>query len=148
MRALRNTATLAALLRDLVNCDDPRLVAAIPCLIMNAAHAEPALASVAVSLDGASRRRLGVVHRVARALAVSREPDLRQTFGAAPQMTLLACEPSDLPDPLDDHGEELLRELRDPETPAGAEWGALAGDMEDMFDTWLRLSRAPGVCRA
>ncbi len=79
-----DAATLAALLRDLVTCDDPRLVSAIPCLIMHAAHAGPALASAASSLDGASRRRLGVVHRVARALAISREPDLRQTTPGKP----------------------------------------------------------------
>lgn len=140
--------TLAALLRDLLASGDARLTAAVPSVLASAGDAAPAIRIVADSLDAASRARLGLLHRVARALVVSRAPDLRQRFGAVPLLSPCADEPPDLPDPAADHGEALLRELLDPASEACATWGPLAGDAVDLFDTWLRLTAAPGLAHA
>lgn len=144
-RSAAEASALAALLRDLIDCPDARLVAAVPSVLVSSECSEAALRIVAESADATALRRLGFLHRIARALVESRAPDLRQRFGFLPRMTPFTHEPPELPDPAADHGETLLREVVDPQTAAGAEWGPLAGDAIDMFDTWTRLRAADGV---
>ncbi len=130
--------TLADLVRALALSDDSRLRAAIPCLLatQEGRVCVGALARAA-GADARLRERLGYVYRLARALVVSRAPDLERLLGRTEALPPSALEPSDLPDPSVLAGEMTLFEAsaraRDERVPD------VAGGVERMFDTWLRL---------
>jgi hypothetical protein len=84
------------------------------------------------NLGGTAALRLGRLHRCARALAVSREPDLQYLLGHPVVVAPLAIEPADLPDPAIDFGERCLSVARE------CDESGLVGDVEDAFDAWLR----------
>ena len=129
----------ADLVAALVASDDPRLVASVPCLL--AFHDEGAASAVveaASRLDAPRRTRLGLLHRLARALAVSRDPDLRHVLGRSRRIAASALEPSDLPAHDEDDGERCLsvaREVHDADPD-----GNIVIDVVDLFVTWLRLA--------
>ena len=83
------------------------------------------------------RARLGFLYRLARALTISRAPDLERLFGRRPSLPPSTLEPNDLPDPTDLLGSRTVREAsarsRDAHEPD------VAGGVEDLFDQWLRL---------
>jgi hypothetical protein len=129
---------LAALVGDLVTSGDPRLVASIPCLLV---AAEPERAWKALE-DAARARpeacaRLGRLHRLARALAVSRGPDLERLLGKRPALPASDLEPADLPDPSESFGERTLWRASERARARGEPDEAAA--VVKTFDTWLRL---------
>ena len=125
---------LTSLVADLTVQDDPRLVAAIPCvLVRHAAVAVRVVETVAARLHAHAADRLRLLHRCARALAVSRAPDVEHVLGSPASLAPLSDEPSDLPDPCEDFGERFLAVAQE-----RADVGGLIGDAVDAFDTWLR----------
>ena len=118
--------------------DDARLVASIPPLVAlhDDAGAAAAVFAAAKRIDDARRSRLGLVYRLARALVVSRDPDLRFLLGRSRRLPPVAIEPPELPGPDEDWGERCLsiaREIHETD-PAGN----LVIDVVDLFTTWLR----------
>lgn len=94
------------------------------------------MTAAAERLDAPSALRLGLLHRLARALVVSRDPDLRHVLGRSRRIAALAFEPAELPGPAEDDGERCLsvaREIHD-----GDPEGNLVIDVVDLFVTWLR----------
>lgn len=129
---------LAALFEALATSDDPRLRASLPALFVSQYATAPAAAEEAAArLDPVRRKRLGVVWRLARALAVSRGPDIRALFGADRHLPPLRFEAAELPDPGDECGERCLRAAR--EAHEGDPDGNPVGDLEDLFDAWVRI---------
>jgi hypothetical protein len=122
------------LVRGLVTTSDARLRAALTCLL--ALHSDGAGATVlkAAAEADAQRRRLGALYRVARALVLSRAPELRRILGRTPQLGPLAIEPDDLAAPEELLGEATLSDVRD----GAAEHLGIDGGTERVFDTWLR----------
>ena len=121
------------LLHALAVQTDARLVSAIPCLIVRwPSETFTAIEAVADRLDSSSRQRLGLLHRCARALAISRAPDLEFIFGRADVLAPLALEPQEFPDPETDFGERFIAVAKE------CDETGLIGDVEDTFDTWLR----------
>lgn len=132
---------LAALVGDVVDSDRARMVVALPALLVaRGALAAPAVELAGARLDGRGRRVLGLLHRIARALAVSRAPDL--DGAAAPGV--VSFEPADLPDPEVMHGRLLLAEACDADDGNG-DLPGLAGGAVRMFDTWLAIREVGGV---
>jgi hypothetical protein len=130
---------LSELIEELAGQRDPRLVAALPCLIVRHAEAAPSIVgAVAKRLDPADAGRLLLLHRCARALCVSRAPDLTHLFGRSIVVPCAAHEPDELPDPAEDYGERFLAIARERDATG------LIGDVEDMFDTWLRQLEVDG----
>jgi hypothetical protein len=129
---------LAALLGDLVTSGDPRLEGSVPCLL---AAVEPARAARALA-DAARARpdlgaRLGRLYRLARALVVSRGPDLERLFGPRSALSASALEPDDLPDPSEAFGERTLWRASERARARGEPDEARG--IETLFDTWLLL---------
>jgi len=129
---------LADLLVDILSAGKATVAVTIPSLL--AAQAGPAagaVADAAARLPGESRRRLGLLYRLARCLAMSRRPDLEFRFGRAVDLPPWEGEPVDLPDPAERYGHSCLREAADDErNPVAA---GIAGDAERTFDQWLRI---------
>ncbi len=133
-----SVAELSELVVALAESEDARLEAAIPCLI--AACAGDKAHAIVVA---AARRRpslgahVGWLYRLARALIISRRPELERLFGVNPDPPPFELEPTELPDPSVLNGEA---------TPWAASEGARdRGEPDDadsvvqMFDKWLRL---------
>ncbi len=120
---------IASLLAALASSGNARLKGAIPCLL---AAVPPEVARAAVERAAAGhpslRPALGLLYRLARALVISRDLDLRRLFGRATPLPPSRIEPADLPDPSEQFGEMTLWKAPEP-----------AGDAEDLFDAWLRL---------
>ncbi len=135
-RAPLDDANYADLLRSLLGSGEARLLVAIPCLL--AANDGPAAAravrEVATGLVGEERAQLGLLYRLARALVVSRAPDLRRLLGRIPTLDAIPSEPAELPDPASRHGEDCVREAVD-----HADFGPIAGGAERAFDTWVGI---------
>ncbi|MCE9635462.1 MAG: hypothetical protein K8T90_07130 [Planctomycetes bacterium] len=129
----------ADLVVALATSSDPRLVASLPCLFaLHDDGAAAAATAAAARLDPAAVARLGLAYRLARALIVSRDPDLRHVLGRSRRLPPIPIEPTDLPSPNADFGERCLsiaRELHD--TDPG---GNPVIDFVDLFITWLRLA--------
>lgn len=131
-------AEVAEVVAALVESGDSRLRGSVPCLLVTV---PPSVAREAVeraaTLHPERRADLGFLYRLARALAISRRPDLERLLGRAPVLPPSSIEPGDLPAPEEQHGEmtpwsasERARERREPD---------VAGGVERLFDTWLRL---------
>lgn len=137
--AAPDAESYAHLVAALAASGDPRLRASLPCLFaLHDEGAASAATDAASRLAPDARERLGLAWRIARALVVSRAPDLRHLFGRDRRLPPLPFEPDDLPDPGDDHGERCLwmAHRRHEDDPAGDP----VGDLEDLFDAWLRLA--------
>lgn len=133
----------ADLLRELLRSGDPRLLAAVPCLLVASEEAAGAAPKAAEGLDPRDRARLGLLHRLGRALAVSRGPDLRRLLGRTPRLEPLAVEPADLPDPSEDFGEACLWRAAEREEEAGTP--RISAGVVRTFDTWLGILAAEGT---
>ena len=146
-RPAPSPAELVRLVTALLTSRDPRLVASVPCLLaLHDRSAVEVAESAARTLDESHVARLGLLYRLARALAVSRGPALAHLLGRPREIAASRIEPTELPSPEAELGERCLavaRELHedDPE-------GNLVGDVEDLFDTWLRLAAAERSERA
>jgi len=124
---------LSGLIRALASQSDPRLLASLPCLIVRHAETTPPLVgAIASRIDRSLAVRLGLLHRCARALAISRSPDLEHVLGHAVLVARLPIEPRSLPEPEAELGELFLAVARECDATG------LVGDVEDTFDTWLR----------
>ena len=130
------------LLRELLVSGDVHLLVAIPCLLAanDGAASSMAIREVAEGVDETDRARLGLLVRLARALCVSRGPDLRHLLGHTPRLDPVSFEPSQLPDPGEDCGEACVREAADREEDARQP--AVAADAERAFDTWIGILSA------
>ncbi|NUN53241.1 MAG: hypothetical protein HUU06_10725, partial [Planctomycetaceae bacterium] len=87
--------------------------------------------------DPARARLLGYLHRLARALVVSRAPDLEDLEGRTFRLPPAPFEPADFPDPESGWGQDLIREATAREEER--EEPLVAADAERAFDTWIRL---------
>jgi hypothetical protein len=123
----------AGVLVALLRSGDPRLVASIPCLIVIGERTGGAAERASRRLDPGERERFGLLHYVARCLAASRAPDLRD-LGVARVITPIDSEPGELPDVTDQFGERGLARADDRDR-------GLVGDAVDLFDTCLRALR-------
>jgi hypothetical protein len=134
----------ADLVEGLAASDDPRLVASTACLaLLHDRDAPAAVETAGARLDPSARLRLGLVYRLARALAVSREPDIVHVLGRRRHPAPVSFEPADLPDPADDMGERCVSVARDAhDRDAG---GNLVGDVEDLVDAWLATAAVDGL---
>ncbi len=139
-----DASAYADLLRSLVASGDARLVVAIPCLLAanDGPSASRSAAEAAAGLGAEDRGRLGLLYRLARALLVSRAPDLRRLLGGVPRLDPVSLEPEGLRDPAEDCGEALVREAADLEEEA--DLPRVSADAERAFDTWLGILAAKG----
>jgi hypothetical protein len=128
-----------ALLVALVASRDARLRGCLPCVL--AVNDGPAAARAARAaarrLPRADRATLGLLYRLARALCISRGPDLEDLLGRRRALDPVPFEPASLPAPEERAGERCLARALE------AGWADLApglcGDAVSMFDTWLAI---------
>ena len=125
----------ADFVQALAGSDDPRLRAGLTCLLARLGPARARAAVEAAGLEPRFRARLGALHRVARALVISRAPDLERVLRSRPQLEPVDFEPRQLPAPEELLGEATLFHVRQ----GTAHSLGVDGGIERTFDTWLRL---------